>query len=185
MCTLEQCQLGANLPEGYDPLDRVGLFLDLQNPAQCGGLSQAWELCYYGRGTTHPSLAVDLLVYRPFIIGYVLVSSKHVLRQATDLQPSGFHCETITLKVEEMFEVQVGDVIGACLRSDAGLYPIGVLGGMQANANLTGQLHIPVRNWVSCFLSDVEVIVGTMLEPVTETALHLSIFIDRSSKLYM
>lgn len=184
----QECQTGSSLLSETDSGD-VGLFLDLQHPSQCEGVVKAWEFCYYGRATQSPTMAVDLLLYRmlfgpptaggavPF--AYVLVSSKAVVRNATDLMPSGFHCETVTLAETEWFHVRVGDVIGACLPSSG---PIRVLGSIPQDQDQPSQMHVPVQSQGTCLHSHISALLGTGLRLFTESMLVLHVSITTSSE---
>ncbi len=156
-----------------------GFVLNTQFPAQCNGIAKAWNFCYHGRGTTYPTLATDFLSYRPIGSGselaYHLVSSTRVVRAATDLQLSGFHCESLSLSESEFFEVQVGDVIGACQRSDEGYQPIRVISGFNSGFDLQRRSV----NRESCLPSDVAVEEYSTLDELRRTTLHLSIVIGK------
>ncbi len=156
----------------------VGFVLNTQFPAQCNGTAKAWNFCYYGRGTPNATLETDFLSYRPFGSGpepaYHLVSSTRVVRAATD---TGFHCESSSLSESEFFEVQVGDVIGACLRTDEGYHPIGVLSAFKSGFELQRRS----RNRETCLPSDVAVEEYSTLDSQNykRTSLHLSIVIGK------
>ncbi len=190
-----QCQVGASLPEGTDSHQvadshQVGLFLDLQNPAQCGGTAKAWKFCYHGRVNQRPVLAVGLLIYRQLNVterqlsSYILVSSKTIVRNSMEMISSGFHCENIALEETEVFDIHKGDVIGACLQDSEGLGTIGVVGGLPPDTDETSQLHKVIANEGSCLLTDINtVVVETGLLPLTRSVLHLSIITGDKGKL--
>ncbi len=188
-----QCQVGASLPEGTDSHQvanshQVGLFLDLLNPAQCGGTAKAWKFCYHGRVNQRPVLAVGLLIYRQLNVterqSYILVSSKTNVRNSMEMISSGFHCENIALEESEVFDIHKGDVIGACLQNSEGLGSIGVIGDLSPDRDETSQLHKAVANEGSCLLTDINtVVVETDLLPLTRSVLHLSIITGDKGKL--
>ena len=103
-----------------------GLFLDLQNPAQCSGIVTAWNYCFYRiESASDLNYIVDFVVYRrrQGSSDYDLVQSSYRTVDMTGNQlaalNSHFNCLTITLPESEMFEIQEDDVLGACL-NDAG-----------------------------------------------------------------
>ena len=103
-----------------------GLFLDLQNPAQCSGIVTAWNYCFYRVDSASDlNYIVDFVVYRrrPDSSNYNLVESSKRTFGMTGNQLAAldghFNCYTIQLPESAMFEIQEDDVLGACL-NDAG-----------------------------------------------------------------
>ena len=98
-----------------------GLFLDLQNPAQCSGIVTAWNYCFYRIESTSDNYIVDFVVYRRMGSSddYQLVQSSYRTVDMTGNQLAAldghFNCFTIQLPESEMFEIQEDDVLGACL----------------------------------------------------------------------
>ena len=99
-----------------------GLFLDLQNPAQCSGIVTAWNYCFYRiESTSDLNYIVDFVVYRRMGSSddYQLVQSSYRTVDMTGNQLAAldghFNCFTIQLPESEMFEIQEDDVLGACL----------------------------------------------------------------------
>ncbi len=189
LASAQDCQVGAVLPE-WTGLDEAGLFLDLENPARCGGKAKGWKMCYYGQINQLPTLAVDLLLYRQYNVperqttAYALVSLKRVVSNATEVMPSGFHCVTVDLKETEMFDVYVGDMMGACLQTNEDLQALRVLGSMPVDLDITKALHKSTAIQGSCFIEDIAFVVQTELLPLTGSLLHLSIVTDDEGKLY-
>ena len=116
----------------------VGLFLDLNNTAQCSGRVTSWTYCFHrprdspDEGRRHSAI---FMVYRRRMgDSYMAVpNSRHtVTLSQQDIGEGSFGCRTLNLS--KQFRVEENDVIGACFIEGAALNMVSVKNG--ANTHL-------------------------------------------------
>lgn len=165
--------IGSALTNPIRESSNTGFYLNLDNPAVCSGTVVAWHFCYYRLIETNVAAFV---VYRQSPDGnYQELSESYrvVARQEANKRKkrqTGFNCEDIPLPLGEQFDVQVGDVLGACLLSSSDSdNPLRI----QANSATGRRLFQPNFNTNLCQRSSLTSINQGDLQEVGSAALHL------------
>ena len=181
------------LPQ-FSPADtpRDKVFLDVQNPVYCNGTVTGWRVCYYS-----PEPAPEETKTYSVIVGawrkvrileffewYTRLKYEVIRRQGSQLQ-QGFHCITLSLASEGMFEVEVGDIVGFyTLNDDLGDNEILNLG---ASTNATQTWYIAQRSLHgSCQFSDVSYMLASCFDEenyIYGTAMHVSVILEQGEFL--
>ena len=119
--------------EGEVNASRASLFyLDVDNPATCSGTVTGWRVCYFGPESVSPTgrYSTAFTVFRRVQNGsdlyYQSVSPVYEAVRAGPnpvfsnefvdgvVEIGGFNCSTVDVG-DSVFEIQSGDVIGACV----------------------------------------------------------------------
>ena len=125
ICTAQSCTSFGNTDQiRRSDSSAKGLFLDLQNPAQCSGIVTAWHYCFYRlESSSDINYIVDFVVYRrrQGSNDYDIVESSYrtVDMSGNQLRAlNNFNCRTVQLPASDMFEIQEDDVLGACINDE-------------------------------------------------------------------
>ena len=94
------------------------IYLNTAYPATCSGTVERWRLCFY-RPAAHEDgdkYRLTLAVYRRNNTQYEIVeSSLRTITSTFPLQSSDFSCQYINLNTADQFNIETGDIIGACI----------------------------------------------------------------------
>ena len=94
------------------------IYLNTEYPAPCNGTVERWRLCFY-RPATHDEgdrYRLTLAVYRRMGTRYEIVgSSLRTITRNFLAQSSNFSCRYINLNAADQFDIQAGDIVGACV----------------------------------------------------------------------
>ena len=95
------------------------IFLNTDYPAPCSGTIERWRLCFY-RPVTHgvnDRYRLTLAVYRTMGTQYyVRVNpSLHTITVDFPAQSNNFACQYYDLNMNDQFNIEAGDIVGACV----------------------------------------------------------------------
>ena len=150
------------------PSQKMGLYLNLQSPAPGDGLVIAWRYCYHDGSHLYAkekSYSATVMLYRwtePLSMFSLVPESKVHLSVFQPFNPSkeSFTCNTTAARLR----VKKGDIIGACIASQDGLYILdeGSLGhSVYAIATTSNQCLLPQNIDFSPTNSNVQFMNGT------------------------
>ena len=94
------------------------IYLNTAQPASCNGTVERWRLCFY-KPATHEMgdrYRLTLAVYHRTSSQYEIVGSS--LRTITvdfPMQSNNFACQYIDLNTADQFNIETGDIVGACV----------------------------------------------------------------------
>ena len=85
--------------------------------APCDGTVYAWHYCYYNENSiTNLEAAFGVFSFSNDNIYTLREGSYYLLH--LDTRETTFTCDTLTLNSSEYFQIQAGDKVGACLKSN-------------------------------------------------------------------
>ena len=94
------------------------IYLNTAHPATCSGTVERWRLCFY-RPATHEDgdrYRLTMAVYRINNTQYERVeSSLRTITRDFPAQSSNFSCQYIDLNTADQFNIETGDIVGACI----------------------------------------------------------------------
>ncbi len=167
----QPCQedFGSDLPNPISEDSSLGLFLNLENRAQCSGTVTAYHYCYYDLSSEDVRI-VFFMIFRENGSEYSLVEGSLRRVTRTNAQVNGFGCDEVQLNEDQQFQVQENDIIAACTVEHSDSRPLHVHassgGGFlyELNGFDTGSLD-------SCSSAELSTISG--LARQDDFALHL------------
>ena len=125
-------------------------------PAQCNGTVTSWQYCYYNR---YPDDECDdpisyrsiFLVYRKTGASTTTYTPVPGARTSVTItlrcpRDGGFRCQEVTLSQSQQFNVQVNDVVAACLPSTR---PIRIV-GEQSSSPSVGVYQYNANGFAQC-----------------------------------
>ncbi len=169
----EPCQedFGSNLPNPLSGNSRTGLFLNLENRAQCSGTVTAYHYCYYDN-TGENVMVVFFMVFRESGGDYTLIEGSRRIVTRTDAEVNGFGCDVLQLDEAQQFQVQENDIIAACTVDHSNLRPLHV-----HSSSGGGDLYVingfDTGSTDSCSSAELSTISGNDLQRQDDFALHL------------
>ena len=120
----ESCApIGTNDETRFSSVRDLRFYLNTANPAPCIGNITRWNYCYYGPPSLfHGSYRGTFAVYRRMLASngsdvYQRVSNTFTIDRILLLDPifPGFNCHNEFIAGGEVVELQMGDVLGACI----------------------------------------------------------------------
>ncbi len=119
------CQHLGSVDKSGTPEYHSGLIINVEDKATCeGGTITSWQYCFNVFNTTSPTTNYSILVaayriqqFNQTYYNYSLVNQSQTLLQhesSEKINENGYTCISKELKENETFEIQEGDVVGAC-----------------------------------------------------------------------
>lgn len=102
----------------YGVHNRLGVFMDFRNTAQCSGTVVAWKYCYYKQNSGTDQLSVKFLVYRQEGLSdtyRAVTESISIVDISVTTTETTFECRQLILTNQEQFQIEKNDVIGMCI----------------------------------------------------------------------
>ncbi len=170
----QPCQedFGSNLPNPISGDSSPGLFLNLENRAQCSGTVTAYHYCYYDLSSEAVRI-VFFMIFRENGSEYSLVEGSHRRVTRTDSQVNGFGCDVEQLDETQQFQVQENDIIAACTVDHSDIRPLHVLADSTGGNDIYELNDFDSGSPDGCSPSELSTIRVSGLQRRDDFALHL------------